>query len=257
MYVAALDTSVSEAAFAVGEATDENGRDVRLVLADHGLPIGRRSAGLLPHLRQQLTAAGVALGDISHWTVGMGPGSFTGVRVGAALVEGIRFASGATVRGLPSSLALAGQADPAPEDTVAVLRDGRRGELIVSRYRHQDGALRATDSPIALPATEFDIGTADHLVMLANDRARPELPAELVARITWLPHLAAEQLLWPPGHAWPTTPAEAAASREPIYVRPAVFVAPRPAHGRDLLRRVEERADHPAPSSPASGELPA
>lgn len=71
-----------------------------------------------------LRAAAVSRQDVRWVAFGGGPGSFTGVRIGAAVAQGFAFGVGARVIALPSAAATA---------EVARLRTGWRGEYSVSR----------------------------------------------------------------------------------------------------------------------------
>ena len=71
-----------------------------------------------------LRAGGVSRGDIGWVAFGGGPGSFTGVRIGAAVAQGFAFGVGAQAIAVPSAAATA---------EVARLRTGWRGEFTVSR----------------------------------------------------------------------------------------------------------------------------
>lgn len=213
---AALDTSSAHASFVV-----QRDADGELLIADHDTAVGRRSAALLERLLELLAEAGLALSDIRRWTIGMGPGSFTGIRVGAALVKGICTAGGAHYRGLPSTLALAAQT---ASTSVTILHDGRRDEVIASPCKRLAESWQQT-APSAAVAID-QLAAAGCYAMLATDRAADEVAAALGKQLLLLPRLEATGLLDPPTYDWPETWADAAASTEPVYVRPAVFVEP-------------------------------
>ncbi len=236
---AALDTSSSHASFAVATVDGE------LLVDIHDAPIGRRSAAVLPRLLTALGEAGIDLNQIREWTVGMGPGSFTGIRLGAALVKGICAGTGARHRGLPSSLAMA-VAAPATGETVATLHDGRRNEVIVSLYRRAgDGWQPANEPPAVMAIDQLPqaLPAATTIVILREDGARNLLPAEFQDRVQVLPWLDARGLLAPHGWPWGTADNETEAAAEPIYVRPAVFVPPTAPTTHPMVRRLLDRGN--------------
>lgn len=83
-YAAAIDLSGRSAGFALM-------KDQELLCAASRPMRGRDSAELADFVAQQLAANGVELAEVSDWTVGSGPGSFTGLRLAAALAAGWTF----------------------------------------------------------------------------------------------------------------------------------------------------------------------
>lgn len=113
------------------------------VLAFAEPDIGRGHAeqlmGLVEHL---LDAASVRYGDIGKIAVVVGPGSFTGLRVGVAAAKGLALALSVPVVGLSSLEALA---EPHWHAGAAVLAvtDAKRGELYAALYAAGGSVLRA------------------------------------------------------------------------------------------------------------------
>jgi tRNA threonylcarbamoyladenosine biosynthesis protein TsaB len=107
------------------------------------------SERLLPGIDALLARAGARLDAIGGFAVSVGPGSFTGLRVGIATVKGLAFASGRPVAAVPTlaALALGGRDGGAP---VAVLLDARRGEMYAAVYGADGAALVA--ETVAKPA---------------------------------------------------------------------------------------------------------
>jgi tRNA threonylcarbamoyladenosine biosynthesis protein TsaB len=116
----ALDTSTalgSVAFFDRGEVVLE---DERRVSNAHG-------ESLLPMIDAAFARVGWAPKDVARWVVGIGPGSFTGVRIGVATVKGIQIATGAEIVGVTSLDAILAASEPA-EVLVAALA-AMRGEV--------------------------------------------------------------------------------------------------------------------------------
>ena len=123
MKIAAIDTSTSLGSVALFEDGALVAEDARRVSNAHG-------ESLLPMVdalfaRAVAAARGRALG------VGIGPGSFTGVRIGVATAKGIAIATGAELVGVTSLDAIAHGIDAPPGVAVASLVDAMKGELFV------------------------------------------------------------------------------------------------------------------------------
>ncbi len=83
--------------------------------------------------RDAATEAGVGFADLDRIGVTVGPGSFTGLRVGLAFAQGLAAALGRPVVGVSALDALAASAGDAPE--VAALIDARRGQVYARFWR--------------------------------------------------------------------------------------------------------------------------
>ena len=218
MYMAALDTSGKLASFAVATTETE-----QRVFTTHSVATGGGSAYLLSEMTQSLTQNGIRLKEITKWSVGTGPGSFTGLRVGIALVKGICSGTGAFYRGLPSSLAIALEVPSGNGEIIGVLHDGRRDEVIVSRYCRNGDVLKQVKPPVACSIRELPTKDIRKYSILKDDRALPNLPTGLNTGLIKVECVNAEKLLNPLGYSWPETVEESERSIEPLYVRPAVF----------------------------------
>ena len=109
---------------------------------------------LLPMAEAALRSAGAAMNDVDLFAVTAGPGSFTGVRIGVALVKGLAFGRGKICCGVSTLEALAENAVPLP-GLVCPVMDARRGEVYAALFESSDGALTRLLPDSALPASEL------------------------------------------------------------------------------------------------------
>ncbi|HSP17435.1 MAG TPA: tRNA (adenosine(37)-N6)-threonylcarbamoyltransferase complex dimerization subunit type 1 TsaB [Thermoanaerobaculia bacterium] len=110
-----------------------------------------RNEKLLPAIDWLLSESGVDRHVIDLFAVTRGPGSFTGVRIGLATVQGLAMAMGRPVCAMSTHEAIAG------DSSVTVVDDAGRGEFYVSRFGEHPEAphLERTADPDALRVSEF------------------------------------------------------------------------------------------------------
>lgn len=127
MKLLSIDTTTMQGSVAL---TDGEGLIAQEQL---GVP-GTHSARLMASIEQMLFCSGWTLRDIQGIAVAVGPGSFTGLRIGLATVKGIALALDIPLCGV-SSLAALALAGAGFAGTVVPLIDARRGELYAAAYR--------------------------------------------------------------------------------------------------------------------------
>jgi tRNA threonylcarbamoyl adenosine modification protein YeaZ len=177
------------------------GADGRLIAGDGWRSDQRQGHELLPRLLALLEDEGRRLGELSAVAVGIGPGSFTGLRVGMSLAKGIAFALGRPIVGIPSLEAwLAAE----PTADAALARAGAREAYLLSRAAPEPRVvgrdmLVATGLTFVAPA---ELAEAFGL----RGTLSPSSSAQAVA------HLAAERLVERPA-------GDDLAGLEPAYLR--------------------------------------
>jgi len=102
---------------------------------------GRRlhSERLLPTVQWLLGEAGVTLDALDLLAISIGPGSFTGLRIGAATWKGLAFANDLPLIGVPTLDAMTHLAAVRPKSYVAILLDARMKEVFYAVYRIESG----------------------------------------------------------------------------------------------------------------------
>ena len=166
MLVASLDTSTLTLSCALCEIA---GGEVRLLAerterapAKPGPqgPTGGHGGRLPGALSDLLVALGRKLTDVEGYAIGLGPGSFTGLRIGLATWKGLAYASRRPIAGASSLAAMAFAAAPAASDgdVLVPLLDAKKGEVYAGFYRAAGSGVapvapEAALAPAALAAS--------------------------------------------------------------------------------------------------------
>ena len=127
------------------------------------------SGRLLESISQLLAAAALTPDSLDAFAVSLGPGSFTGVRVGIATVKGLAIATGKPVVGF-SSLAMLAMNLPFSCAQVAPMFDARKSEVYAALY-HCD-SLPEPISPDAVLSPERFLAGIDSPTLFLGEGAR-------------------------------------------------------------------------------------
>lgn len=199
----------------------------------------RRHARALPGLiGEALRAAGIAPRDISGVVVADGPGSFTGLRVGAAVAKALVHARHLPLWTTPSLLARAYGAAPRDGRLVVVVTDALRGDVYAAAYRIRAGAVETVLAPAVLRPGQVRerCGTPDLVVSGAAPEAAAVVHGGAVPVVDGeaaMPDAGA--LLALRALAGGATQVTDVAGWEPMYGRPAEAQARwEETHGRPL-----------------------
>jgi tRNA threonylcarbamoyladenosine biosynthesis protein TsaB len=206
-----------------------------------------RPGALLDTALATLRDCGLDAAAVDLFAVGLGPGTYSSLRISLSTANGLALPGDKPVRGVCSAEALAVQtAAHCGVVSVAVLGDARRERFWLARYRVVDGRVTQRTDIDLLPAGELPRNLAGQETVVSPDWDRigallrrvmpasnvlieaPAAPrAATVGRLAWRRHARGDPL---------TPPA-------PLYMHPPVFVPP--------LRR--EQSAGAAPGEAAAG----
>ncbi len=238
MLVAALDTATLVLSCALVDLAPGAPPRVRCERTEHTLThrdrgataSGGHGARLPSALTDLLAAEGLRIPDVEGYAIGLGPGSFTGLRIGLATWKGLAYASRRPIAGASSLAALALAAAPAapPHALLVPLLDARKGEVYAGFYRAAEGGVVAVAPEAALApgallarlaaldggegAVVFGEGLSAHAAALDGRVGRLALPLEAPPAVA-VAALAAPSLLSR------SFDAQALFALEPHYVR--------------------------------------
>lgn len=189
---------------------------------------------LMPHIERALASAGLAPGDVDVLAVGLGPGSFTGVRIGVATIKGLAIALGRPVVGVRSSRVIARAAFGSLR---VVATDAKKNEVFASAFEAgADGTLMVRIDDVHGEPHEVGarfraaLGDAPIVVVGSALRAHPSFVVGLGGSVTSAPPVLAT----PRAAILAVEATDALASRgpddlaclEPAYVRGADAMLP-------------------------------
>ena len=186
--------------------------------SDHG-----QATMLMPMIERVRQAAGLAYSDLDRIAVAVGPGSFTGLRVGLAAALGLSLAAGVPAVGISSFHAACVGLERAAETRLIIVLDSRREEPFVAELGLAADFLRAAcvmtvaelDSYVKSAAPAVLCGDAPVLERYrAWDRIRLQMR---IADASGVAFLAAD-----PERRFDLPP-------KPVYIRPPDVTMPKPA----------------------------
>lgn len=183
MKILAMDSSTLTGSAAV--------LDGGVVLAESACRVrATHSEQLLPLVREVLARAELPLDAMDRLAVGVGPGSFTGVRIGVATAKGLAVATGLPLVGVSSLDALAEGTWALEEGALVAAIDARRGELYASAWRVSGGVrvecvAPCNERPAALGELLSRVVRAGDVAWVVGDARDEDL--EVLARALPVP----------------------------------------------------------------------
>jgi tRNA threonylcarbamoyladenosine biosynthesis protein TsaB len=235
--VLALDSSSESGSIALSKGGPDGVRLVAELTVGH---VGKHSKWLMESIEGLVKSVKWSPVDIDLLALGLGPGSFTGLRIGVSIVKGLSWAMKRPVVGVSTLKALSMNVRYS-DITVCPLLDARKGEVYTALYRRRGGGMEALMPDCALKPEELiervlEKGTGP--VVFLGDGLRPygEKIKENIKDATLAP-----EFLW---HVRGSNIAELALRAEGVEIEPS-NLAP------VYLRKSEAELKRP----PAVGQL--
>ena len=142
--IVAIESSSTDISLAVGDG------DGTPLASDAWTSDRRQGHELLPRLMGLLSSRGLALQELAAVAVGIGPGSFTGLRVGMSVAKGLAMGVGCPIVGVPSLTAwLAAE----PSAAAAVGRAGARELYLLERGSAEPRIVTPGDDGLTVNGT--------------------------------------------------------------------------------------------------------
>ncbi|MBI3324734.1 MAG: tRNA (adenosine(37)-N6)-threonylcarbamoyltransferase complex dimerization subunit type 1 TsaB [Candidatus Omnitrophica bacterium] len=189
MSLLAIETSSEQLGVAVVDQTR--------VLASYELLAERPHATELPQAVQRvLGTAGLALDGLEGIAIDIGPGSFTGLRIGLAFVKALVFRTGTPLIGVPSLDVLAANVSLAAQ-RICPLVDARQRKIYTARYQALNGDLKKL--------SDYHLWTLDEFLATLADQEPVVLLGDGIAtyRERLVQHLQDRAIFAPPECWWP------------------------------------------------------
>ena len=184
--ILAINTSTKQ--FGLGIVSQDG-----VVVSEYILPVTRSGSTLLmPALDLIMRHAGIEVKDLDCIAVAIGPGSFTGLKVGLSVIKGISFSVDKPVIGISSLKALALQISNRMLSITAMI-DSRKGEFFVAQFAWDGGRLNRISPDEYLRLDEFPDRFADETIFVGNNYG---MQSHALKRVM------GDQVLLAPSHLW-------------------------------------------------------
>jgi len=146
MRILAIDTSTKILSLGISDGDK---------IYEYNIEVGIKLSNLLvPALKRVVDSLGWRMGDIDCFACGLGPGSFTGVRVGLATIKGLSFSLDKPLAGI-SSLDILARNVKKDNGFVIPVIDAKRNLIYSSIYKIKDGISKRITAYMLLEEEEF------------------------------------------------------------------------------------------------------
>lgn len=137
------------------------------VISEYNLEVNRKhSSLLLLAIKRAVNALNWHIADIDYFACGIGPGSFTGIRIGLASIKGLSFCLGKPVLGVPTLDILAKNA--CRDGIIVPVIDAKRNLIYCAIYRSSNGLLKRVSTYRLLSLEEFSKKIKPNSIILGD-----------------------------------------------------------------------------------------
>lgn len=171
-------------------------------------PDGRHDQRLLPDIQSLLSRHGLSFTQLNELGVGVGPGSFTGIRVALATAQGLAMAMSKPLKPINSMLLYAASLG---EGRWSIASDARLGEVYFGEFEVSAKEVRCLTEPCLMRLDQLEAWPVEHGVVGDG--------WTLVNRPAPIPDLSASELWW---ELLDRSDAMAPENCEPVYLRDTV-----------------------------------
>ena len=144
-------------------------RDAEVLAYDSLLEPARHSIVLMPLVDRLFRQCSLAPADVDVFAVGVGPGSFTGLRIGIGTIKGLAFPYHTPCAGVSTLASLACSAGTSSRTILPVI-DARRGRVYAGAYRWQSYPCAIAEDGVT-PICQLWQEYSDHDVLFIGDAA--------------------------------------------------------------------------------------
>ena len=218
-YSAAIDLSGKYAGFALAEAASG-----KVLVSEHKKMHGRSSSSLSTWMLELLSNININITEIGEWTVASGPGSFTGMRLAAALVTGISLGrDNIKTRCVPGAVALGSCVKCSENEKIITLFDGRNREILLFELIKKDGEMVPTGMTKVLNSEQakefFSANQYQYMVAPKPDSVNIELvlTEEISSKVQYSENMPLEKIIASKYKKFDNDLTDL------VYIRPAVF----------------------------------
>ena len=147
MKILGIDTSSKFLNIALSEDED-------IIKEESHLLDRRQASQLIPIVKELLHKSKTPVKRIDAFVIGLGPGSFTGLRIGVSAIKGFGIATGKPCIGVASIDAIACNAGENDRDIIPII-DAKRGQVYAAIYRRKAGRVVRLSDYMVLPVAKL------------------------------------------------------------------------------------------------------